>query len=65
MITERVSFEAQVVFTNIFNHVKFKDPGPGDYPRYQQSGGLGHIAGANRRPYYPPRQMEFGFRVSF
>ena len=65
MITERVSFEAQVVFTNIFNHVQFEDPGPGDYLDTSNPAGWGTLPGQIGAPYYPPRQMEFGFRISF
>ncbi len=65
MITERVSFEAQVVFTNIFNHVQFEDPGPGDLLDTSNPAGWGTLPGQIGAPYYPPRQMEFGFRISF
>jgi hypothetical protein len=66
-ITERFNLEAQVVFTNVFNHVMFYDPGFGgiasnDYldtssgpPDFSSLPGQGNT----------PRTMEFGLRVNF
>ncbi len=69
MITERVSFEASVVFTNLLNHVNFNDPGPngspipgGDYLDTSNPSGWGTLPGQTNTA---PRAMEFGFRVSF
>jgi hypothetical protein len=66
-LTERFNLEAQVVFSNIFNHVMFYDPGFGglesnDYldtssgpPDFSSLPGQGNI----------PRTMEFGLRLNF
>ena len=69
MITERVSTEFQVVFTNVFNHLNFNDPGPsgppipgGDYLDTSNSSTWGVLPGQTSTA---PRTMEFGFRVSF
>ncbi len=69
MITERVSFEASVIFTNILNHVNFNDPGPngspipgGDYLDTSNPATWGTLPGQTSTA---PRTMEFGFRVSF
>ncbi len=63
MITERVNFEAQIVLTNIFNHVVFQDPGPGDFLDTSSQGSWGVLPGQFSTT--SPRQMEFGFRVNF
>jgi hypothetical protein len=63
MITERVSFEAQVVFTNILNHAQFQDPGPGDYLDTSSPGSWGVLPGQYSTT--SPRQMELGFRINF
>ena len=63
MITERVNFEAQIVFTNILNHVVFQDPGPGDYLDTSNPASFGTLPGQYSTT--SPRQMEFGFRVNF
>jgi len=65
-ITERVSFEAQAVFLNLFNHVVFYDPGFGgaqgnDYLDTSAPDAWGTSPGQGNTP----RAMEFGFRVSF
>jgi hypothetical protein len=66
MITERVNFEAQLVVTNLFNHVQFQDPGPGDYIDTSNAASFGTLPGQyTGGGYNPARQMEFGFRVSF
>jgi hypothetical protein len=62
MITERVNFEAQVVFTNILNHMQWNDP-TGDYLDTSSPGSFGTLPGQNSTT--SPRQMEFGFRVNF
>jgi len=56
-ITERVSAEFQVIFTNLLNHVQLGDPfnaldDPGDWGQLE--------AQANN-----PRTFEFGFRIRF
>ncbi len=65
-ITERVSFEAQAVFLNLFNHVVFFDPGFGgtqgnDYLDTSSPSSWGTSPGQGNTP----RAMEFGFRVNF
>ena len=65
-ITERVSFEAQAVFLNLFNHVVFFDPGFGgaqsnDYLDTSSPSTSGTSPGQGNTP----RAMEFGFRVNF
>ena len=60
-ITERVNFEAQVIFTNLFNNVTFYDPGPGDLIDTSSPASFGTLPGQGNTP----RQMEFGFRVLF
>ncbi len=65
-ITERVSFEAQAVFLNLFNHVVFYDPGFGgtqgnDYLDTSSPSSWGTSPGQGNTP----RAMEFGFRVNF
>ena len=64
-ITERFSLEAQVVFTNLFNHDQFGDPF-GDYLDTSNPDGFGSLPGSvsNRALTYQ-RQMEFGIRLSF
>jgi hypothetical protein len=56
-VTERVGFTASAVFTNVFNHRIFYDPvlDASDPTTW----GVLSAQGNN------PRQMEFGFRVSF
>jgi len=63
-ITERINFEFQTIFTNVFNHVQFQDPS-------------GYFGGGNMDTSSPetfgvipgqgntPRQMEFGLRVNW
>jgi hypothetical protein len=66
-LTERFNLEAQVVFSNIFNHVMFYDPGFGgiasnDY--LDTSSGppsFGTLPGQGNTP----RTMEFGLRLNF
>lgn len=66
-LTERFNFEAQAVFTNVLNHVVFSDPGPGgvpfagDYLDTSSPDTWGVLPGQGNSP----RQMEFGFRVSW
>ena len=64
-ISERFSVEAQVVFTNFFNHDQFGDP-VGDYLDTSNPAGFGALPGSvsNFNLTYQ-RQMEFGIRVSF
>ena len=62
MITERVNFEAQVVFTNILNHMQWGDV-PGDYLDTSSPASFGSLPGQVATT--SPRQMEFGFRVNF
>ncbi|HVN09323.1 MAG TPA: hypothetical protein VMV61_10135, partial [Patescibacteria group bacterium] len=61
-ITERVGFEFQVVFANVFNHMQASDPyydlsDPGDW-------GLAIQPSGNQQANVP-RQIEFGFRIRF
>jgi hypothetical protein len=56
-LTERVSTDFQVVFTNVFNHNQFFDP----LLDLTNPGGFGVINAQGNNP----RQMEFGLRVSF
>ena len=64
-ITERVNFEAQMVITNIFNHMQWDDPAAagGDYIDTSSPASFGTLPGQFGTT--SPRQMEFGFRVSF
>ncbi len=62
MITERVNFEAQIVFTNILNHMQWADI-TGDYLDTSNPAGFGTLPGQYSTT--SPRQMEFGFRVNF
>jgi hypothetical protein len=64
-ITERVNFEAQMVITNIFNHMQWDDPAAagGDYIDTSSPASFGTLPGQFSTT--SPRQMEFGFRVSF
>lgn len=56
-ISERVSTEGQIVFTNVLNHMQPLDPwGMALYSPES----FGNVLGSAN-----PRQMEFGFRVSF
>ncbi len=68
-ITERVNLEFNAVFTNVFNHVNFDDPGPGDYLDTSSPGSFGVIpgqAGADTNvASFSPRNMEFGLRFNF
>jgi hypothetical protein len=57
MITEKVNTEFQVVFTNVFNHMKFFDP----LLDLQTPSAFGVLNAQGNNP----RQMEFGLRVSF
>jgi hypothetical protein len=58
-ISERFSIEAQVVFTNFFNHAQFGDP-EGDYLDTSSPDSFGSLPGALTQ-----RDMEFGIRLSF
>ena len=66
-ITERVNLEAQIVFTNVFNHVMFYDPGFGgpadnDYADTSAgSPGFSTLPGQGNTP----RTMEGGIRLNF
>jgi hypothetical protein len=64
-ISERFTVEAQVVFTNLFNHDQFGDPF-GDYLDTSNPDGFGSLPGSvsNGSLTYQ-RQMEFGIRLSF
>ena len=64
-ITERFNAEFQVVFTNLFNHNQWGDPG-GDYLDTSNPGGWGTLPGSvtNGSVSYM-RQMQFGIRLSF
>ena len=64
-ITERVNFEAQIVITNIFNHMQWDDPAAagGDYIDTSSPSSFGTLPGQFSTT--SPRQMEFGFRVNF
>ena len=59
-ITERVSTEAQIIFTNVLNHNQFGDPQGGNLDLSNPSG-FGVLPGQVNNP----RQMEFGLRVKF
>lgn len=66
-ITERVNFEFQTIFANLFNHVVFDDPGynpvpfPGDYLDTSSPATWGTLPGQGNTP----RTMEFGLRLNF
>jgi hypothetical protein len=66
-ITEKVNLDFQVVFTNLFNHVIFYDPGFGgpqanDYLDTSSGpDGFGTLPGQGNTP----RTMEFGLRLNF
>jgi len=65
-ITERISSEFQIVFTNILNHAQLLDPtgiALGSPGTFGNSPGEGN--GTNNASDYTPRAMEFGFRVRF
>ncbi len=69
-ITERVSTEFQIVFTNVLNHDQFLDPNAGapglDSSAPSSWGSLaGEGDGTNNSGQRTPRTMEFGFRVRF
>ena len=66
-ITERISTEFQVVFTNVLNHAQLLDPvGLGSCGSPGSFGNLpGEGNGTNNAGPYTPRSMEFGFRVRF
>jgi len=62
-ITERIGFEFQVVFANVFNHMQASDPyydlsDPGDW-------GLAIVPSFSNQQANTPRQIEFGFRIRF
>ncbi len=59
--TEHVEVEADAVFINLFNHVVFFDPGPGDYLDTSNPASWGTLPGQGNTP----RTMEFGLRLSF
>jgi Carboxypeptidase regulatory-like domain len=61
-ITERVSTEFQVVFTNVFNHDQFGDPG-NDYLDTSSPQSFGSLPGTVKNT--SPRQIEFGARLNF
>ena len=56
-ITERISGEFQVIFTNLFNHTQLADP----FNDLNDPGDWGQLEGLLNTP----RTMEFGFRVRF
>jgi hypothetical protein len=61
-ITERFNFDFQMVIVNLFNHVVFFDPGPGDVlDTSAGADGFGTLPGQGNTP----RTMEFGLRLSF
>jgi hypothetical protein len=66
-ITEKINLETQFVFTNLFNHVMFYDPGFGgiasnDYADTSAgSPGFSTLPGQGNTP----RTMEFGIRLNF
>jgi hypothetical protein len=60
-LTERLNLQGSVVFINIFNHVVFQDPGPGDYIDTSNPAGFGTLPGQANTP----RTMEFGLRLNF
>jgi len=61
-ITERLSTEFQVVFTNVFNHDQFGDPS-NDYLDTSSPQSFGALPGTVKNT--SPRQIEFGARLSF
>jgi hypothetical protein len=61
-ITERFAAEFQVVFTNVFNHDQFGDPG-GDTIDTSNASGFGSLGGTVTNT--SPRAMQFGLRLSF
>ena len=64
-ITERFSAEAQVVFTNVFNHNQWGDPG-GDILYTGDPAGWGTLPGSvtvGNQSYM--RKMQFGIRLNF
>jgi hypothetical protein len=64
-ITERVSTEFQVVFTNIFNHNQWGDV-TGDYLDTSNPSGWGTLPGSvTSGTVSYMRQMQFGLRISF
>lgn len=60
-LTERVGLAASAVFTNVFNHVVFFDPGSGDLLDTSTPSTWGTLPGQGNNP----RQMEFGLRLTF
>jgi hypothetical protein len=60
-LTERFNLQASVVFINVFNHVVFYDPGPGDYLDTSSPSTWGTTPGQANTP----RTMEFGLRLNF
>ena len=56
-ITERISAEFQIVFTNLFNHVQLGDP----FNALNDPGDWGQLEGQLNAP----RQFEFGARIRF
>ena len=56
-VTERVSMEFQVIFSNLFNHVQLTDP----FNALNDPGDWGQLEGQVN----VPRSMEFGLRVRF
>jgi hypothetical protein len=62
-VTERFNVEFSSVFTNVFNHVNFEDPGPGDYLDTSNPSAFGTLPGQFNN--FSPRVMEFGLRFNF
>jgi hypothetical protein len=60
-LTERFNLQASFTFINVFNHVVFQDPGPGDYIDTSNPAGFGTLPGQANTP----RTIEFGLRFSF
>ena len=67
-ITERISTEFSIIFTNVLNHDQFLDA-PGSLLDSTNPGSFGALGGegnsVNNAGSYTPRSMEFGFRVRF
>src|SRR5262249_31981784 len=61
-ITERLSTEFQVVFSNVFNHDQFGDPNT-DYLDTSSPQSFGSLPGTVKNT--SPRQIEFGARLTF
>jgi hypothetical protein len=61
-LTERFNLQATFIFINVFNHVNFEDPGPGDYIDTSSPGTFGTLP---QVPTTAPRTIEFGLRLNF